>query len=271
MSEPVSLKVPKWPFFLGDALLLGTALAVYAQAAKPLALWEMCVMAGCIAAAAVCGMLPYILEYRGNVKLSATDALQSALTGIQKLEDVGSRIQSATGHWQMVQDASEKTVSDARQISERMTAEAKAFGEFIERANDTEKANLRLEVDKLRRAEADWLQVLVRMLDHVYALHQGAIRSGQQSVIQQLDRFHHACREVARRVGLVPFVAAPDEKFNPERHHLPDPKETPGPDAVVEENLATGYTFQGRMLRPALVRLRQNGSAPSAGANPPPE
>jgi hypothetical protein len=34
----------------------------------------------------------------------------------------------------------------------------------------------------------------------------------------------------------------------------------PTPGATVEETIATGYTFQGKLIRPALVRLR-NGDA----------
>ena len=41
-----------------------------------------------------------------------------------------------------------------------MTAEARAFQQFLDKANDTERNHLRLEVEKLRRAEGDWLQVL---------------------------------------------------------------------------------------------------------------
>ena len=47
--------------------------------------------------------------------------------------------------------------------------------EFLAKANDSEKGFLRLEVDKLKRAEGEWLQTLVRILDHVNALHQGAL------------------------------------------------------------------------------------------------
>ena len=90
----------------------------------------------------------------------------------------------------------------------------------MQRANDSERATLRLEVEKLRRAEADWLQVLVRMLDHVYALHQGALRSGQPMLIEQVGNFQNACRDAARRVGLTPFTANEAEPFDAQRHQL---------------------------------------------------
>jgi len=118
----------------------------------------------------------------------------------------------------------------------------------------------RLEVDKLRRVEKDWLQVLVRMLDHVYALHQGALRSGQPNLIGQLGAFQHACRDAARRVGLAPFTADESEPFDEQRHQLTDGDHKAAAHALVAETLATGYTFQGQLIRPALVRLR-NGQA----------
>ena len=136
----------------------------------------------------------------------------------------------------------------------------------MQRANDSERATLRLEVEKLRRAEADWLQVLVRMLDHVFALHQGALRSGQPGLIEQLGNFQNACRDAARRVGLTPFTANEAEPFDAQRHQLVEEGAKPPPDAVVAETIAAGYTFQGRLVRPALVRLRETPAAVTAPA-----
>jgi hypothetical protein len=60
-------------------------------------------------------------------------------------------------------------------------------------------------------------------------------------------------------VGLAPFAAGPAETFDAQRHQVADGNSEPPADAVVAETLATGYTFQGRLLRPALVRLQKSG------------
>ena len=60
-----------------------------------------------------------------------------------------------------------------------------------------------------------------------------------------------------RRIGLAAFVATPDEPFNTERHQVVGGKEKPSADAVVAETVAAGYTFQGKLFRPAMVRLRE--------------
>jgi molecular chaperone GrpE (heat shock protein) len=106
----------------------------------------------------------------------------------------------------------------------------------------------------MRRGEAEWLQVLVRILDHVFLLHAAAARSGQPKVADQIAQFQNACRDAARRIGLTPFVATPDEPFNAERHQAVDESKPPA-DAFVAETIGAGYTFQGKLLRPALVRL----------------
>ena len=71
-----------------------------------------------------------------------------------------------------------------------------------------------------------------------------------------------ACRDVARRVGIVPFTPSPGDPYDPKVHHLEPPDAKPAPDAKVDLALAPGYSFQGQFLRPALVRL----SSPTPGA-----
>src|SRR5437773_1003145 len=154
MNDAQELKVTKWPFFLGDAFLLGLAYFVCWQGKAPLGRWEI-------------------------------------------------------------------------------TA-------FMQKINEGERATLGLEVEKLRRAENDWLNVLVHMLDHVYALHSGAERAGQTQLIGQLGRFQNACRDAARRVGLVPFGAAHHEPFDGQRHQWAD-RDSPPAAALVTELVSTGY------------------------------
>jgi molecular chaperone GrpE (heat shock protein) len=97
------------------------------------------------------------------------------------------------------------------------------------------------------------------MLDHVYALHQGAIRTGQPRLIEQLGNFQTACRDAARRVGLVAYAATAAEPFDAQRHQLVDVEAKAPLGAMVAETIAAGYTFQGKQIRAALVRL-SNGN-----------
>jgi len=259
MRDQMEYKLHKLPFFIGDLMLLGAAYFIHFQSKLPMGAWQIFFIVLCVAGAAALGIMPFLLEYRLALKLAEANALAGVAPQIQNVQGVAQQIASATVQWQSVQEQADKTAGIAKQISERMSAEVKGFTELMQRSNDTEKANLRLEIEKLRRTETDWLQVLVRMLDYVYALHQGALRSGQPRLIEQLGNFQSACRDAARRVGLVPYAAGTAEPFDAQRHQLADEETKAPPGAVVAETVASGYTFQGRMIRPAMVRL--NGQA----------
>jgi molecular chaperone GrpE (heat shock protein) len=176
---------------------------------------------------------------------------------------LAAQISSATAHWKNVQDQAGKTVATAGEIAERMAAEAKAFSEFMLKSNDTEKAHLRLEVDKLHRGETESLQAIVRVFDHVFALYLAGVRSNQPNLRDQLAQFQNACREALRRLGLTPFEVPPDEPFDAKLHTLIDPEAKPPPGARVAQTLATGFTYQGQLLRPALVALQAEPAEPA--------
>jgi molecular chaperone GrpE (heat shock protein) len=264
MRDQMEFKLHKTPFFIGDLMLIGAAFFIYFQSKLPMGAWQIFFIVVCVAGGAVLGIMPFLLEYRLALKLAEANALAEVAPQIQNVQGVAQQITSATAQWQSVQEQADKTAGLAKQLSERMTAEMKGFTEFMQRSNDTEKANLRLEVEKLRRMESDWLQVSVRMLDHVYALHQGAVRSGQPRLIEQLGNFQTACRDVARRVGLVPYAASAAEPFDALKHQLADAEAKAPPGAIVAETVASGYTFQGRLVRPALVRLTNGQPGESA-------
>lgn len=261
VRDPIDTKLSKWPFFIGDALLLGVA---YFLSLQPRGPFQLSLLVLCVSGGALLGILPFVLEYRLTARLAEASSLSTAVEQIRNLEEIAAKITGATDRWHNVQEASEKVSASAKAIAERMATEAKAFTEFMQKANDSEKATLRLEIDKLRRMESEWLQVLVRMLDHIYALNLAAARSGQPKLMEQLGNFQIACRDAARRVGLTPFAPNPAERFDSERHQLVEENIKPAADATVAETVATGYTFQGRLLRPALVRLNGNGSSSAA-------
>jgi len=264
MNEAPEWKIPKWPFLLGNAVLLLAAAGLIYKAAHPISILEIGISVGCVALGALLGCLPFFLDYRATEKLIEINAVGTVAEQLRDLKKYSAEIAAATGQWALVQETTkgntDTTVAAAKEIAERMTTEIREFNEFKLKLNDTEKGALRLEVEKLRRAEGEWLQVVARILDHIFALHTAAARSGQPELAEQIGSFQNACRDAAGRVGLTPFNAAPEEKFDTQRHRAHG-VENPPAEAVIAETLAPGMTFQGRLIRPALVRLHD--------ANPP--
>ena len=261
-------KVPKWPFFLADALLFAFAYYFMLHAPRAVTYLELAALAAaCVAVGGVLSLIPFYLDYRAMAKALEVNALGAVAEKIQKLDTLSAQINAVTNRWEIIQGTLQadagKTTATAKQIADKMGEEVRQFNEFMQKMNDSEKATLRLEVEKLHRGETEWLQVLVRILDHVFALHTAAVRTGDQKFAEPVTNFQNACRGTVRRIGLTPFVAGPDEKFNAELHQISGSKEKPPEGAIVAETVGVGYTFQGKLLRPALVRVR-DANTPAA-------
>ena len=261
MKDTTNWKVPKWPFLLGTALLLAFAGFLFWQSPSPFGRWEIVTAAACVALGAILGAMPFYFDYHAIIKVVDASAVGAIAEKIQNLERLVAQISSATNEWTNAQVQAEKTSVGAKEIADKMAAEVREFAEFMQKMNDSEKTALRLEVEKFHRGEAEWMQVLVYILDHIFALHAAAAHSNQPHLTEQLTQFQNACRDAARRIGLTPFAAAPDEPFNAERHQAVGVESKPADGAIIAETIGQGYTFQGRPLRPVLVRLR--------GTNPP--
>jgi molecular chaperone GrpE (heat shock protein) len=271
MNEAPIWKTPKWPFWSAYLVLMAIGFAVVFRAEHPISHAVMYVAVACAGLGSLLGCLPYLLDYLAVGKLIEVNAVGTVVEQLQDLQKCSAQIAAATDRWALVQETTkgntDKTVAAAKEVADRMTEEIRDFNEFQIKLNDTEKGALRLEVEKLRRGEGEWLQVVARILDNVFALHNAAARSGNAELAEQIGSFQTACRDAARRVGLSLFNAAPDEKFDPQKHRAHG-VENPPTDGIVAETLAAGVTFQGRLVRQALVKLHEAGAEKPEAATP---
>lgn len=263
MSDANMPRLNKLPFLVADAVLILTAATLVVAGGRPLGGWEMLAVAACGALGGWLAVLPFLKEYEASIRWAETGRLAETTARLDQLDVVAERIASATSQWQSVQDRATQTAELARGVVDRLAREAETFAGVVQRTSEGDRQTLKLEVEKLRRIEGDWLQAVGRVMDHVFALHVAAVRSGQRGLVEQIDRFHAACREALKRVGFMPIVAAPDEPFDPRKHQLPEGGEVP-PGSLVDETVAPGFVFQGRLLRPIIVRLA--GGAGGSGA-----
>ena len=250
----------RMPFWFADAILVLTAGVLVAVGGRPLRIWEVLAIVACVGLGAWLAVLPTLKAYDTAVKASETDHVAETLGRLKDLDALADRIGAATGQWQSVQDRATRTADLAREVVERLTREAEVFATAVSRTADGEKQTLKLEVDKLRRAEGEWLQSVGRVMDHVFALHLAAVRSGQPGVLEQIERFHAACRDALRRVGFVPIVAAPGEGFDSRKHQVAEGARPPE-GTKIDETVAAGYLYQGQMLRPIIVKAVPAGDS----------
>lgn len=260
MIDRPAAKLAFWPFVLVDLFFLALAGLIFSYAHRPLQFWEALALISCAAIGAWSFLTPFLRRHAVDVKCAESDNLTNTVTQIKNLDQIAAQLSSATNHLKTAQDDSKKTVDAAKSISDQMAKESRQFAEFIQKANDSEKNHLRLEVEKLRRAEVDWIQILVHILDHIFALNQAAVRSGKPALIEQMGHFQNVCRDTARRIGLVCHGDG-QTTFDEKLHQLSDTETKPENGAALGEVLAAGYSYQSRVVRRALVRLKSENVA----------
>jgi molecular chaperone GrpE (heat shock protein) len=252
--------LPWWPFLAADGLFLALAALLLRQGHKPLLWWEAALLMICVAAGAVCCMLPFLKRNQDELSLVQAQVLADAVNQFRKIEEVAEQITGATNQWRAFRLQTDEVSVSTKALAGSIAAEASGFKEFLQKANDAEKGHLRLEAEKLRRSETEWLQVVIHILDHISALDAAARQSGQPGLIEQIGQFHNSCRDIARRVGLAALTGRDGEPFDANVHQLRD-KSAPGENAAISETLAPGYTFQGKLLRRALVAVKEPAAA----------
>lgn len=246
--------LPLWPFIVVDVLFVGLAAALLKFGHHPLSAQESALMVLCGALGSWSFITPFLRRTAGEQALSQAQLLADAAAQIQNVNQLAAQISAATHHWQELQVNTAKASADAKEVADNMAAEAKNFADFLQRAGEGEKAHLRLEVEKLRRAEGERVQIIAQLLDRVYALLQGARRSGQPALMEQISHFHRDCLGVVQRTGLVPIEIPAGETYDPDSHQLPENAEAEE-NSIVAGTLACGYSYQGKLLRKPLVAL----------------
>src|SRR6059036_3870538 len=135
MSQRAEPRLSKLPFVFADIVLLGVAYLIFWRSQAPITPWDMFFCAASVALGAVLCVAPFLLEYRAAMKLSEADRLANAILQIENIEIIGRQINLATANWQAAHEQANKTVEAAREIAERITAEAQSFSEFLKKAN----------------------------------------------------------------------------------------------------------------------------------------
>ena len=252
---PLPVAVPKWPFLLADIIFIGLGYWISTLITGPAEQWHIISILVCAGLGAAFAVAPFYFEYRAEAKAVEIAQLTTVAKEVNKMESVAAQIAEATERWNAVQESSGQTAQLAEEIATGIAATVKEHHEFMAKAGEDEHATLKLEVEKLRRAEQDWATTLVGQLDLVYRLERSAAASGKEPFMQTMATFQSQCRDLAKRVGLVAFEAEPDVAFDDEQHGLLDNEPKPTNAAKVTETRLPGIRLQGRLVRKPLVSV----------------
>src|SRR2546426_336848 len=109
MTEPVAPKLSKWPFYLGDLLLLVSATFIFYKSPEPFRAAPLFLVVACVGAGCWLCVTPFLAEHRAALKLAESGILAAAVEQIKNVGAVSEQIAIATTQWQTLQEQSAKT------------------------------------------------------------------------------------------------------------------------------------------------------------------
>ena len=141
MSDSLVPTVPKWPFLLGDALLLGVAGFIGRQChagALPVTPAYVGLIVGSVGFGAWMLCRPFLREHEAAVMVSERSDLAGTLAQIRHLESAGQQVAGAVAQLNASGKQLGEVETSARELVARLAEERAQLVQFLQRTNDQE-------------------------------------------------------------------------------------------------------------------------------------
>ena len=151
---------PKWPYFLGDALLL--ALACYVGlTVDPLSPLALSIIFGCVALGALLAAVPYVFDALADQRAADAAFQQKLEAQNQRLAHATEVLAATAAQIKAAHEAAAKAVHAADALPYKLQEKIAEFTNQLQQRDDEDKAAMAKELDLLRDTEGQRLTALV--------------------------------------------------------------------------------------------------------------
>lgn len=157
MPSTSSPKLPKWIYFLTDAILLLAAWYIASRSTGPLSSTAILSITALVITGAIVGTIPLLLHYERE-KNEALDDRQRALEALAlTITTAAEQIGIAAQGLNSIADLSQKTLKAAEQLPQKLQEKVTAIQAQIDAGRDEEREELKKELIALRAVESEQL------------------------------------------------------------------------------------------------------------------
>ena len=159
-------QLPRWIFFLTDAVLLFTAWFIANRSAAPLSATAALSVTACVVAGAIIGTIPLVLHYERE-KNEALDDRQRALEALAlTISTSAEQISIAAQGLHEIAELAQKNLRYAEQLPAKLEEKVAEFQTLLANAQEEEREELKRELAQLRASESDRLEAIADKVDH---------------------------------------------------------------------------------------------------------
>lgn len=162
-------RLPKWPFLVGDAALLGLAGLIASYGPRPYPPAVVLVLTGCVVLAALLGVIPFLTDYAGKQD-EALDERQRSLEALTRtVSESAEQISIAANSLHELNTLAQKQLQQAEDLPDQLGEQVDALSRKLEQSAATENQALRDELAAMQAAENEKLQVAADSLHQATA------------------------------------------------------------------------------------------------------
>jgi hypothetical protein len=157
-------KLPKWPFILGDAVLLGLAWLIADQSTQPFTGQPLSWIVVCVVTAAILGAVPFLADYARRQD-EALDERQRGLDAIARtVASSAEQISIAANGLHELTELAQRNLRAAGEVGRDLETKVAALKAELGSTRDDERAGLRKELAALRGIESTRLETAAKQM-----------------------------------------------------------------------------------------------------------
>ena len=177
-------RLPKWPFFVSDAILFAIVALIAVYGPRPVQGWPLFAAVASGVLGAILFLIPLLADY-AHKQDEALDERQRALETLSRtVATSAEQISIAANGLHELLDLSHRTLKQAEQLPHKLQEKIAEFQQLLATANDEEKEELERELatlrssdserieataDKIHKAAADWAKLEAAAAKHLSA------------------------------------------------------------------------------------------------------
>jgi hypothetical protein len=187
--------LPKLPFLIGDAALLGAAWYIAQRDPGPLTIHAVAAVTACVVLAAILGAIPFLTDYARKQDV-ALDERQRSLEALSRtISTAAEQISIAANGLNELTDLTHKNLKQAELLPHKLQDKIAEFNAQLDNARENDREELEKEVAELRTSETDRLQSVSEKVHKAIGelgRLEAALQQQFSSRTEQVERAHAA-------------------------------------------------------------------------------
>jgi hypothetical protein len=154
-------RLPKWPFFVGDASLLGLAWMIASRSPNPFVPGPLIAIVACVVVGAVLATYPFVIEYTRAQEAALDDRQRSLEVLSRTVATSAEQVSIAANGLHEITELAQRTLRTAESLPQKLQDKTSTLLARFDTTWADEREELEKELTRLRTAEGDRLEAAI--------------------------------------------------------------------------------------------------------------